>query len=216
MEDLPNSNLLKILSYVLPTLLFGCIGVYAVTGIWGPLFIAASVQLGFLMTLRKPLAKRSLLISGPDRILHRFRNLIETFERFEFEDARLKELQEQLRDENARLQVAAAMADDVERVSNRAEAQERIRSAERRLTEIDNELISLNSELIDHAEVAKVLANFESLWQALLPREQDGVLELLVERVECDGKYGNVSLTFHPCSIKSLTEELANQQEDAA
>lgn len=125
-------------------------------------------------------------------------------------------IQQQLRDDSARLQVASAMADDVERVSNPAETQERIRSAERRLTEIDNELITLNSELLDDAAVGEALANFDNLWQALVPREQARVLELLVERVEYDGEHGNVSLTFHPCGIKSLTEELANQQEDAA
>ena len=125
-------------------------------------------------------------------------------------------IQQQLRDDSARLQVASAMADDVERVSNLAETQERIRSAERRLTEIDNELITVNSELVDDATVGEALANFDNLWQALVPREQARVLELLVERVEYDGEHGNVSLTFHPCGIKSLTEKLANQQEDAA
>ena len=125
-------------------------------------------------------------------------------------------IQQQLRDDSARLQVASAMADDVERVSNLAETQERIRSAERRLTEIDNELITLNGELVDDATVGEALANFDNLWQALVPREQARVLELLVERVEYDGEHGNVSLTFHPCGIKSLTKELANQQEDAA
>ena len=123
---------------------------------------------------------------------------------------------QQLHDDNARLQVASGVASDLERVSSLAETQERIRSAERRLTEIDNELITLNGELVDHAEVAKVLANFDDLWQALVPREQARVLELLVERVAYDGEHGNVSLTFHPCGIKSLTQELTNQQEDAA
>ena len=127
-----------------------------------------------------------------------------------------KALHQQLRDDNARLQVASAVANDVERVSNLAETQERIRSAERRLTEIDNELITLNGELVDDADVTEALANFDDLWQALVPREQARVLELLVERVEYDGEHGNVSLTFHPCGIKSLTEELANQQEDVA
>ena len=42
---------------------------------------------------------------------------------------------------NARMQVAAALANDVERVSSLAETQERIRSVERRLTEIDNEVV---------------------------------------------------------------------------
>ena len=125
-------------------------------------------------------------------------------------------LQEQLRDDNAKLQVAAATTNNVERVSSLADVHERIRSAERRLTEIDNELISLNSELVDDTEVGNALANFDQLWEALAPREQTRVLELLVERVEYDGERGNVSLTFHPCGIKSLTQELANQKEDAA
>ncbi len=108
------------------------------------------------------------------------------------------------------------MTKDVDRVSSLAETQERIRNAERRLTEIDNELITLNGELLDDATVGEALANFDDLWQALVPREQARLLELLVERVEYDGEHGNVSLTFHPCGIKSLTQEIANQQEDAA
>lgn len=108
------------------------------------------------------------------------------------------------------------MTNDVERVSSLAETQERIRSAERRLTEIDNELISLDGKLVADEVVSKALAEFDQLWEALVPREQARVLELLVERVEYDGEHGNVALTFHPCGIKSLTQELANQQEDAA
>jgi hypothetical protein len=36
------------------------------------------------------------------------------------------------------------------------------------------------------------------------------MLELRSERVDFDGQRGNVSLTFHPSGIKSLTEELAD------
>ena len=111
-------------------------------------------------------------------------------------------LQEQFRDDNAKLQVAAATTNDVERVSSLADVHERIRSAERRLTEIDNELISLNGELVDDTEVGKALANFDQLWEALAPREQTRVLELLVERVEYDGATGKVSIIFHPSGIK--------------
>jgi hypothetical protein len=42
------------------------------------------------------------------------------------------------------------------------------------------------------------------------------VLELLIERVEYDGQHGSVSLTFHPCGIKALTQELAHRREDVA
>jgi site-specific DNA recombinase len=125
-------------------------------------------------------------------------------------------LQQQLRDDHAKLQVAAAMTDHVERVSNLADIQQCIRSAERRLTEIDNELISLQDELVGEEEVARALADFDGLWGTLAPREQARVLELLIQRVDYDGQHGNVSLTFHPCGIKSLAQELANRQEDAA
>lgn len=101
-------------------------------------------------------------------------------------------LQRQLRDDNARLQAAAAMTDHVERVSRLANAQECVRAAERRLTEIDNELIALRGELVEEAEVKKALAEFDQLWETLAPREQARVLELLVERVEYDGQRGSV------------------------
>ena len=77
-------------------------------------------------------------------------------------------------------------------------------------------MISLNGELLDSTEVSKALAEFDKLWDALAPREQARLLELLIERVEYDGQRGNVSLTFHPSGIKSLTDELAQYQEDAA
>lgn len=125
-------------------------------------------------------------------------------------------LQQQLRDDNNELQSTAAMTKHVDRVSRLADLQDRIRATERRLTEVDNELISLNGELLDDTEVTKALADFDRLWDALAPREQARLLELLIERVEYDGQRGNGSLTFHPCGIKSLTDELARHQEHAA
>ena len=38
------------------------------------------------------------------------------------------------------------------------------------------------------------------------------VIGLLVQRVNYDGARGKVSITFHPTGIKTLAEELANQQ----
>ncbi len=125
-------------------------------------------------------------------------------------------LKQQLRDDNARLQAAAAMSDHLERVSRLADIQEHIRIAERRLTEIDNELIALRGKLVDERDLASALADFDTMWETLAPREQARVLELLVERVDYDGERGRISLTFHPTGIKSLTRELASHQEDAA
>lgn len=125
-------------------------------------------------------------------------------------------LQQQLRDDNARLQAAAALSDYPERVSRLADTQEHIRVAERRLTEIDSELITLRGKLVNEAEVASALADFDTMWETLAPREQSRVLELLVERVDYDGERGRISLTFHPSGIKALTRELASHKGDAA
>ena len=125
-------------------------------------------------------------------------------------------LQQQLRDDYARLQATAAMTNQFDRVSGLADLQDHIRAAERRLTEVDNELIALRDQSIDENEVATALADFDQLWEALAPREQARVLELLVARVDYDGQRGKVSLTFQPTGIQSLTQELAHHQEQVA
>ena len=103
---------------------------------------------------------------------------------------------------------ASTLADAVERVTVLATVQERLRVAERRLSEIDSELTRLDQNMVSDAEVARSLAEFDQVWQTLAPREQARILELLVERVDYDGERGQVSLTFRPCGIRSLTHEL--------
>jgi len=97
-----------------------------------------------------------------------------------------------------------------------ADAHDRIREAQRRVTEIDDELAALGGDLVDEAEVAAALADFDAVWDCLAPREQARVIELLVERVEYDGQGGSVSITFHPSGIKALAGEFTNQKEEAA
>jgi site-specific DNA recombinase len=97
-----------------------------------------------------------------------------------------------------------------------ADAHDRIRQAERRVTEIDQELAALQGDLVDEAEVAAALADFEALWDCLAPREQARVIELLVERVEYDGHAGNIAITFRPAGIKTLAGELSKRKEAAA
>lgn len=125
-------------------------------------------------------------------------------------------LLQQLRGDNARLQAAAAMSDQRQQVSLLADLHDRVRLAERRLTEIDNELILLRGQLINETDIANALADFDKVWETLAPREQARVLELVVKQVEYDGQHGNVKLTFHPTGIQSLRDALANHQEDAA
>jgi len=96
-----------------------------------------------------------------------------------------------------------------------ADAQDRIHGAERRVTEIDDELVALKNTLVDEPEVAKALAEFDALWDALAPREQVRIVELLVERVVYDGAAGKISFTFRPAGIRTLVDELAKAREAA-
>jgi site-specific DNA recombinase len=88
-----------------------------------------------------------------------------------------------------------------------ADLQERIRTGERRATQVRDEIISLNRGLVDARQVAQALADFDPLWETLSPREQAQVLQLLVERVEYNGAMGKVAITFHPAGIKVLAEK---------
>jgi site-specific DNA recombinase len=97
-----------------------------------------------------------------------------------------------------------------------ADLQERISGAERRATEVREQVLVLSRDLVDQREVAKAMSIFDPVWDSLTPREQTRIVQLLVERVDYDGASGKVSITFHPSGIKTLADELANQKEEDA
>lgn len=125
-------------------------------------------------------------------------------------------MNEQLRGDHAELSRLARSAGSGEGTADLADAHERIRVAEQRMTEIENATGTLRGELVNEAEVTEALAEFGSVWDALAPREQIRILELLIERIEFDGHRGTMSITFRPTGINALTDELASLQEDAA
>jgi site-specific DNA recombinase len=97
-------------------------------------------------------------------------------------------------------------------LSRLADVQERIRLAERRLTEVNAEINALAGDGVSEDEVGSALSVFDPLWESLTPREQARIVKLLVQRVDYDGAEGRVSITFHPSGIKTLADELAQQQ----
>jgi site-specific DNA recombinase len=97
-------------------------------------------------------------------------------------------------------------------LSQLADVQERIRHAEQRSAEINAEIRALDGEGVSEDEVRSALSVFDPLWQSLTPREQARTVQLLVQRVDYDGAEGRVSITFHPSGIKTLADELAQQQ----
>ncbi len=84
-----------------------------------------------------------------------------------------------------------------------------IGTTERRLTEIDNELTTLQANQINESEVTRLLADFHQTWNSLAPRDQARVLELLIERIDYRGPQGQITLTFRPNGIQTLTQETA-------
>jgi len=93
-----------------------------------------------------------------------------------------------------------------------ADIQDRIRSAEQRATQVREELIALEREMVDEKEAARALALFEPVWENLSPREQVRVMQILLERVDYDGENGTVSITFHPTGIGVLAEEARKKE----
>jgi site-specific DNA recombinase len=122
----------------------------------------------------------------------------------------------QRRDDESQLRRLTKASTDPQRTSRMAEILDRSTATERRLSEITPELGHLQTDLPDEQEVAAALADFDTVWAALTPREQARVFELLIERVEYDGASGRLSITFHPTGIKTLAAESITRVEHAA
>lgn len=85
-----------------------------------------------------------------------------------------------------------------------ADLNQRITEAERRLSELARAITDLEADTVSPAEAQATFADFEGLWESLIPREQDRLLKLLLTSVDYDGDAGTVSVTFRPTSIRSL------------
>ena len=96
------------------------------------------------------------------------------------------------------------------------ETQERIAASDRRLIEIAHELARLTNEEISDAEVATALAEFDAVWVALKYSEQVETLNLLIERVDYNGRKGNVAIVFQPIGLKALAAQVGEPEETAA
>jgi site-specific DNA recombinase len=114
-----------------------------------------------------------------------------------------------------RLSGELATCDDAgSAIARLADLQERIAMAERRLARVREQQQAIGRGIVREDEAALALSRFDPVWQALSPREQARVLNLLVERVEYDGGSGKVAVTFHPAGIRALSDELVNQSKE--
>jgi len=90
---------------------------------------------------------------------------------------------------------------------------EQLLDIDQRLPTIEERITELVAQAISDKEARTVFSRFDDLWNNLTPREQARLLNLLIEKVEYDGKAGTVSVTFRPTSIRTL---INHQLEQAA
>jgi site-specific DNA recombinase len=93
-----------------------------------------------------------------------------------------------------------------------ADLQDRIRSAEQRMTQLREELLAVERESLDPGDLAHALAIFDPVWASLNSREQSRILHLLLDRVGYDGSTGKVSINFKSHGIKELASGRTEDQ----
>ncbi len=95
-----------------------------------------------------------------------------------------------------------------------ADLQDRIRTAEQRVTGIREEIITLSREAITKQELSTALSLFGPTWELLSPREQSRLINLLLEKIGYDGEKESVALTFRPNGIKALAQEMNFREQE--
>ena len=125
-------------------------------------------------------------------------------------------LERQCRADAAKLRRIGDASPQEHQLARLAEAEERKLSTSRRLSEIIDEIAQLLATEIKEDQITAALAEFDTLWAVLTPKEQARIMALLIDRVDHDGKAGTVEITFHPTGIKSLAAQVESHEETAA
>jgi len=102
---------------------------------------------------------------------------------------------------------------ELARLRDRDGDADHIGKIESRLAEIAEELSVLQTAAVDRRDLARALEMFDEVWACLFPREQERVIQLLVERMEFDAARETVAITFRPTGIRALAEEIDATQE---
>ncbi len=88
--------------------------------------------------------------------------------------------------------------------------------AEERLAGLQQAYVTIAQSAINPDELARLLAEFEPIWDVLLPKERARVVRLLIQEVDYNGVSGTVGITFAAGGIKTLVGETGKQEVEAA
>jgi site-specific DNA recombinase len=88
-----------------------------------------------------------------------------------------------------------------------ADLQDLVARAESRLAEVRQQVAERQKDQLDDQEVAATFGDFDTVWNALSPREQAQALALLVARVEYDAANSQIAVSFHPSAIRGFAPD---------
>lgn len=103
-----------------------------------------------------------------------------------------------------RRMISLADCGDQEITGRAADLRERIDQMEHRLTEVLQELASLEIQIVGEADLRTELKQFEPVWDSLNSREQVRVIRALIECVVYKGAVGKVTVTFRSAAIREM------------
>jgi site-specific DNA recombinase len=96
------------------------------------------------------------------------------------------------------------------------ELDERAGQIERRLCEIRESVIAIERTTMHESDITTALGFFDPVWDALIPRERARVLHLLIERIDYDGRTGDLDLTLSPAGVALLAGEVKGGEPKGA
>lgn len=117
-----------------------------------------------------------------------------------------KGIESDLQSANVELQSLVTQPREPGITARQADLIDRVRVCEQRLGELRDEDYQLRGDEITEEEVATSLQEFDPVWEALSPREQAQLIDLLVERVEYNGETESVAVTLRPTGFRNLND----------
>lgn len=98
--------------------------------------------------------------------------------------------------------------------SRMAYLQDQISQAERRLEQIADELTALRDATSDESALREAFERFGDIWEDLTTIEQIRLINLLVERIDYNGRTGDFEILLHETGIQTFEQELALLAEE--
>jgi len=130
-------------------------------------------------------------------------------------DQERRQLETQCERETAELRDLLGSSEQTsERVVERtAFLQESITRTEQRQREIDSEVRRLRQEFLQHEGETELPQSWEEIWGVLSSRERYELLHLLIERIDYDGRTGEIEIFFHETGIPALEQATKSQDQ---